>query len=247
MFFINLSYAKEVLLRIIIGFLFALFISVDIYAEVGVCTTREIEEDICWEADVDMSQHQGCPDWQDERVCYIEIPLEIGEGATFNNKMADANGIVKAKMYYKDYQCNDGTVFAHDYDMYPGWDFCPGYYEKVGQYKPTKNGYVFDHWELYNTCSNTGPIVYDYQNTDLVPVFRTPGSYDLCNKIVAVWVCPQGYYGNATDGCTKCPDGKTTASAGATSETECKQAFGYGDSGEFWMWPDNVEIVQPSE
>ena len=253
------SRGKDLLLKKIIGFLFVVligFVSVDIYAAgVDLCDSQLVPS-CCWEADVGYECSLSCPSWQDDRVCYVEIPIEIGQGANFNGKTAGADGVVKEKMYYKDYACDTGTVFAHDDDNYQVWGFCTDYYEWNGQYKPTRSGYSFSHWELYDTCSGGDPIAYKNTETDLVPVWEGSGPEDseVCKKIRAVWcsdaghevlngngecVCKRGYYMDGTE-CKKCEDGFSTLEPGATSQDDCVNMFQYGTN-EYWTWPDTVK------
>gem|GEM_PF-4094223 len=52
--------------------------------------------------------------------------------------------------------------------------------------------------------------------------------------------CKKGYYGNLTDGCTKCPDGYTTFGVDVETVDGCKPAFQYGTDKKIWTWPDNI-------
>ena len=226
--------------------------SVDVYADVGVCTSAP--HHCCWDAVIydEQCEHE-CPSLEDTNpICYIEIPFEVGVGASFNGKDADANGIVKEKMYYKNNVCDDGKVFAYDNDANQLWSFCEGYYERDGTYKPQKTGYSFGHWEVHDTCNEIEQITaYEHLNTDLVPLWDDDDQ--LCKKIVAVWcndaenkvpnengdcVCKQGYYMDGTE-CKKCSDGLLTLEPGATAESECIEVFKYGTDG-VWIWPGNI-------
>lgn len=269
MFFINLSYAKEVLLRIIIGFLFVAFfwcqsvLAEDCpaggYLNNSVCTvcpegtySTMVNATGCKSCATNTNnvyKHTESTGATELKHCAAKVTFH-GNGGKLNG---EENVVLYAHYTNSDignYACyiQAGST-AHvcgstktEYWILDGTLLEPTLWER--------DGYAFIGWysdnEIFNKKVNESGVFLTDDTEVYAKWLECKSSYNLVPKADKC-ICAQGYYGNATDGCTKCPDGKTTASAGATSETECKQAFGYGDSGEFWMWPDNVEIVQPSE